>query len=70
MSLLVSGATAISPLGLLIAGPLSDALGVQVWFWAGGLICVLIGIAGFFIPAVMGIESNKETMPEPVLEPS
>jgi DHA3 family macrolide efflux protein-like MFS transporter len=59
MSLLVSGATAISPLGLLIAGPLSDALGIQLWFWAGGLICVLIGIAGFFIPAVMGIERTK-----------
>jgi DHA3 family macrolide efflux protein-like MFS transporter len=30
MSLISSGATAISPLGLLIAGPLSDALGIQV----------------------------------------
>jgi len=70
MSLLVSGATAISPLGLLIAGPLSDALGIQVWFWIGGFICVLIGIVGFFVPAVMSIESNKETIPEPVPEPS
>ena len=70
MSLLASGATAISPLGLLIAGPLSDALGIQVWFWAGGIICVLIGIAGFFVPAIMGIENNKESMPEPVPEPS
>jgi len=70
MSLLVSGATAISPLGLLIAGPLSDALGIQVWFWAGGLICVLIGIAGFFIPAIMNIENNKEGTPTPVPEPS
>ena len=70
MSLLISGATAISPLGLLIAGPLSDALGIQVWFWAGGIICVMIGIAGFFVPAIMGIENNKETMPEPISEPS
>ena len=70
MSLLVSGATAISPLGLLIAGPLSDALGIQVWFWAGGIICVLIGIAGFFIPAIMNIENNKEATPTPVPEPS
>lgn len=70
MSLLVSGATAISPLGLLIAGPLSDALGIQVWFWAGGLICVMIGIAGFFIPAIMNIENNKAGTPTPVPEPS
>jgi len=69
MSLLVSGATAISPLGLLIAGPLSDALGIQVWFWAGGIICVMIGIAGFFIPAIMNIENNKEATTTPVPEP-
>jgi hypothetical protein len=54
----------------LIAGPLSDALGIQVWFWAGGLICVLIGIAGFFIPAIMNIENNKEGTLTPVPEPS
>lgn len=70
MSLLASGATAISPLGLLIAGPLSDALGIQVWFWVGGIICVIIGIAGFFVPAIMDIENNKETMPAAVPEPS
>jgi MFS transporter, DHA3 family, macrolide efflux protein len=60
MSLVNSGATAISPLGLLIAGPLSDALGIRVWFWAGGLICMLIGLAGFLVPAIMDMESNKE----------
>jgi MFS transporter, DHA3 family, macrolide efflux protein len=70
MSLLISGATAISPLGLLIAGPLSDALGIQVWFWVAGIICVMIGIAGFFIPAIMNIENNKEGTPTPVPEPS
>jgi DHA3 family macrolide efflux protein-like MFS transporter len=70
MSLVNSAATAISPLGLLIAGPLSDALGVRVWFWAGGLICALIGIAGFFVPTIMNIENNKEEIPAPVPEPS
>jgi len=69
MSLLGSGATAISPLGLLIAGPLSDAFGIQVWFRVGGIICVMIGIAGFFVPAIMGIENNKEATPAPVPEP-
>jgi len=63
MSLVGSAATAISPLGLLIAGPLSDALGIGVWFWAGGIICILIGISGFFIPAVMNIENNREEAP-------
>ena len=66
VSLLGSGATAIAPLGLLIAGPLSDAFGIRVWFWMGGLICLIIGVAGFFIPTVMNIENNQETIvPEP-----
>ena len=69
MSLVNSSATAISPLGLLIAGPLSDALGIQIWFWAGGLICALIGIAGFFVPSIMNIGNNKEEISAPAPEP-
>ena len=68
MSLVNSAATAISPLGLLIAGPLSDWLGLRVWFWFGGVVCMVIGIAGFFIPAVMDVENNKETGPAPVIQ--
>ena len=40
-------ATAIAPLGLLIAGPFSDLVGIRVWFWAGGLLCILIAVAAF-----------------------
>jgi DHA3 family macrolide efflux protein-like MFS transporter len=60
MSLLNSGATAIAPLGLLIAGPFSDRLGIRVWFWAGGILCVMVAIAAFFIPIIMNIESYRE----------
>lgn len=68
MALLNSGATAISPLGLLIAGPFSDWLGIRVWFWAGGVLCVLIAIGAFFVPVIMNVENYKETIQEPVLE--
>ncbi len=70
MSLLASGATAISPIGLLIAGPFSDWLGIRVWFWAGGLICVLIALMGFFIPSVMGIERSGEANPDLKADPA
>jgi DHA3 family macrolide efflux protein-like MFS transporter len=60
MSLVNSGATAISPLGLLIAGPFSDWLGIRVWFWAGGILCVMIAIAAFFRPVIMNVESHSE----------
>jgi len=68
MSLVNSAASAIAPLGLLIAGPLSDWMGIRVWFWAGGLICMSIGIASFFIPTIIDIENNHETSPIPVTQ--
>ena len=68
MSLINSSATAISPLGLLIAGPLSDWLGIRVWFWAGGFICLSIGVAAFFVPTLMEIENNREPSPAPATE--
>ncbi|MBN1641766.1 MAG: MFS transporter [Anaerolineae bacterium] len=47
-----------SPLGLAVAGPVSDALGVGVWFIVGGATGIVMGIAGFFIPAIMQIEEQ------------
>ena len=32
-----------TPFGLLIAGPVSEAAGVECWFWASGLLMVLAG---------------------------
>jgi DHA3 family macrolide efflux protein-like MFS transporter len=45
-----------SPIGLAIAGPVTDAVGVQVWYLTAGLACLVGGVAAFFIPAVMNIE--------------
>jgi DHA3 family macrolide efflux protein-like MFS transporter len=58
MSLVVSAATAMSPLSLMVAGPVSDAVGIRTWFWFGGVTCLLIGIGTFFVPAIMNVESN------------
>jgi DHA3 family macrolide efflux protein-like MFS transporter len=69
MSLLNSGASAISPLGLLIAGPFSDWLGIRVWFWAGGILCVLIAVSAFFVPVIMNVENHKDERPIAVSEP-
>ncbi len=63
MALIASGATAMTPLGLMIAGPVSEAVGIRTWYWIGGLLTVLMGLAGFFIPAVMDVERNHESEP-------
>ena len=65
MSLIMSAATAMTPLSLMVAGPLSDAIGIRTWFWFGGLICLLMGIAAFFVPAIMNVESNRNGETDP-----
>ncbi|MBC8333096.1 MAG: MFS transporter [Anaerolineae bacterium] len=57
-SLTGSVATAMMPIGLALAGPLSDAFGIQVWFMLGGALTTLMGLIGFAIPAVMKIEDQ------------
>ena len=59
-SLLQAGATAMMPLSLLIAGPVSDAVGIRFWYIFGGTVCILMTIIAFFIPAIMNIENNQE----------
>ena len=67
-----------SPLGLAIAGPVSDRFGIQIWFVIAGFLCLLVALASFFIPAIMHIEENhtlhewvapprSEPMPEPAV---
>jgi DHA3 family macrolide efflux protein-like MFS transporter len=48
-----------SPLGIAVAGPVADWLGVQVWFVMGGVACVLMGIGMCFVPDVMQIEDRR-----------
>lgn len=57
-SLTGSAATAMIPIGLALAGALSDAFGIQIWFQVGGIVTLLMGFVGFAIPAVMNIEDG------------
>jgi DHA3 family macrolide efflux protein-like MFS transporter len=59
MSLLMTGSVAMTPLSLLIAGPIADAFGVQVWFVIGGVLCLVIAVGGLFIPDLVNIEAQK-----------
>jgi DHA3 family macrolide efflux protein-like MFS transporter len=52
-------AAGMSPIGLIIAGPISDKLGVQTWFIIGGIVTCLMGVVSLFIPAVMHFEEGR-----------
>ena len=57
-SLVTALATTIAPIGLLVAGPLADTFGVSSWFVVAGLVGVGLGVAGFFIPALVQVEDQ------------
>jgi MFS transporter, DHA3 family, macrolide efflux protein len=66
---ILSAATLVSPLGLMIAGPIADAFGIQLWFWIAGSVCAIMGALGFLFPEVMGMENKKtEGSPHVVAE--
>jgi DHA3 family macrolide efflux protein-like MFS transporter len=57
ISILMSGTAAMAPFGLAVAGPLADTIGVRVWFVLGGVVIIVMGIMGFFVPAIVNIEN-------------
>jgi DHA3 family macrolide efflux protein-like MFS transporter len=48
-----------APVGLAIAGPVADWLGVQAWFMIGGLLCIILGTAMFLTPIIMDLEAHR-----------
>ncbi|GJM40798.1 MAG: MFS transporter [Ardenticatenaceae bacterium] len=72
MSLIGSLAMAMTPIGLLLAGPLADRFGERPLFIIAGFATVLAGIAGFFIPALLTVEdgrSNSPPTPDETIQP-
>lgn len=56
-------ASLAAPLGLAVAGPVADALGVGAWFVVGGVASLLMGITNFFVPVVLNIEEQRSAHP-------
>ena len=59
MSLLISAATAMTPLSLAIIGPLADAVGLRPCFVASGFLCAFMGIGSRFLPILIHIEDKR-----------
>ena len=63
-TLIGSATQAAAPLGLAVAGPLADIVGVKVWFVLGGVACLLIGVGGFFLPPIVHLEDGHRAPAE------
>jgi DHA3 family macrolide efflux protein-like MFS transporter len=57
-SLIDSAASAMAPLGMAIAGPVADVVGIHTWFILSGVVCVGMAIIGLMTPVVMHLEEN------------
>jgi len=64
-SLLGAGAIAMMPVSLLIAGPISDSLGIRFWYIFGGTVCIIMMLVSLSIPAIIHIEDNREPQSVP-----
>lgn len=70
-TLIGSVASAMTPLGLIVAGPVADRFGVQTWFILGGIMTLVMAVASLFIPAVMNFEKGRTPAgSDEVFEPS
>ena len=68
---ILSAASFVSPIALIIAGPFADAFGIQLWFLIAGVSCTLMGVAGFFSQEVMTMENKDNEEPKHIVaEPS
>jgi DHA3 family macrolide efflux protein-like MFS transporter len=59
MSLLGSLSGLMAPVGLLLAGPLADQIGLRIWYVMGAVVCLIMAGVGYFIPALRTIEQQK-----------
>ena len=67
-SLVTALATAMVPLGLLVAGPVADALGVQSWYLLAGGVGLLMGVGSFFLPPLLHLEDQAAARRAAVVE--
>ncbi len=58
MTLVSSGCMAMTPLGTLLAAPVADLLGIPAWYVIAGVACILMGMLGLSIPAVVNLEDD------------
>lgn len=57
-TLLMAFSSMATPIGLGLAGTISDLIGVGPWIAIGGVFCCIIGVLLFFVPLIMNLEEQ------------
>lgn len=58
-STLESMVSAMMPVSMVIAAPVAEHIGIRGWLFFGGVGCLVLGISGFFIPALVHLEDAE-----------
>jgi DHA3 family macrolide efflux protein-like MFS transporter len=58
-TLMMSGTAAMAPLGLAVAGPFAEVIGVRAWFLTGGVVIILMSAAAYFLPSINDLEKES-----------
>lgn len=64
-TLAISLAGVAAPLGLLVAGPVADAVGVRALYLVSGTACVLLSLLGLRLKPVLRLEEGSVMKAEP-----
>jgi DHA3 family macrolide efflux protein-like MFS transporter len=59
MTMTSSITSGLTPLALIIAGPLADRFGIQTWFVLGGILCLVISILMRMLKVIYTLEDQS-----------
>lgn len=57
-ALISSGVTLMMPAGLLLAGPLADAMGVRIWYFIAGVPMAILSVIYLMVPTIARLEEK------------
>jgi len=57
-TLIASGWAIMDPIGLAIAGPSSEILGVRSLYLLCAIVMITLGVGAFFVPSIMNVENS------------
>jgi DHA3 family macrolide efflux protein-like MFS transporter len=64
-TLYASACGAMAPLGLAVAAPVAELVGIRALYAVAGLACLAMGAGGFLVPSIASIE-DEDVAPEEV----
>ena len=50
------------PIALLIAAPVAELVGLQVWYWVGGLLVILVALWALLVPSITSLDRTAPSI--------